>query len=746
MPEAVVDERSFRRVGARVGHQAGARLGNDRSHACYDFSLRRFMMLRCLPVALMVVLSWTPAGASTPIEGGRWHAVAQPPLGFPIVSVELGEPGPYIPMSSAVIDLRAVSGDLPFDGAIGFHFEVDGKRTRDVPVISRVVLGPHQSWSFQTFVRLEGRWQYEVLPPNRELVIEWLGHDLNLRAERTVGTPPWTKSRLLRIAGPDETVRELLYLGQPAYTRAAPSLSDRAQWYAQFSAIVVPLDVWLDLRLPIREAIFGSGIHVAFFGVPRRFQAMTAIDRALIPVDFVWERGGYSVPWPYRTTPTTVVLPVSWHPGTDTRIIGSGSSPYIVVSKTAVYAADASGLSRPLPVCDVVPIQLRDRDVHLRDWPTLQELVQELRLLVVTITIVLFSFGAWIAVRRKPRIPVIVAAIVVAMGVLLVRDRITRPIPGSLVMENMTPVSSDVVQRVRLIFDYGASPIPERGQTAEAARTTVWGRGSAYERAEIRTSTTPLGCGAMVSLRDWGMTARWSARRELGRPQAIRILSRDAGKMVFEYESPIHAQYLIANWTWQGRRYRGQGRLDGANKGRAVVSADHEIWPGLDDLSWLLGFGDPSSVSWLYKSDLSVKLIAKSRDRTTVVEWNEPSKVNPHRFMMRGVLRPESDGTLTCAFALPKETRPGKATLAVTVEGVLQPVKQIRISGAGGSVTVSPTPRPGSFYANKTYDATPDALQRVAPEGGVLQIAVEPGQGVDPSSLHVWIVVSEGKS
>src|SRR5258705_312737 len=100
----------------------------------------------------------------------------------------------------------------------------------------------------------------------------------------------------LRIAGPATA------LGREAHVEEPNALSDRAQWYAGFSDVVTPLDVWIDLPKRIRQAILGSGIYVVFHGLPRSNQHLDELDRALLPITFDARPGSYQASWPYPTS------------------------------------------------------------------------------------------------------------------------------------------------------------------------------------------------------------------------------------------------------------------------------------------------------------------------------------------------------------------------------------------------------------------------------------------------------------
>lgn len=247
--------------------------------------------MRALIAAVIVLAAWS-AEAQT---RRPWNVdVAPPRAALPSVTVDLGYPGPYVPWESAPITLHATAGDMPFDGYIGFHFRANERVTYDTPVISRAVLRPHEQWTFTTFARIRifgVSTRSDGGPASRELIIEWRDRATRVIAVQNAGVPPWTFWSEERM---------------PLRVERGDALSDRAQWYAGFSEVIVPLDVWLDLPRRVREAIFGSGIHVAFSGTARADQKLDALDRALLSARSTTATPPHprptrrdSIPWPH---------------------------------------------------------------------------------------------------------------------------------------------------------------------------------------------------------------------------------------------------------------------------------------------------------------------------------------------------------------------------------------------------------------------------------------------------------------
>lgn len=182
-------------------------------------------------ITLLIMLA-SRAQAEVAAARKPWHAtVPAPRPGLPAVTLDLGYPGPYIPAVNTPVALFATASDVPFDGFIGFHFAVGGRRTIDTPVIARATLRPRQPWTFQTIVTMR-RWG---APPDngarpRELVVEWRNRAMEIIDSQSAGTPPWTtfgdELRPLRIIEPDE--QTISALGGEAHIERADALPDRS--------------------------------------------------------------------------------------------------------------------------------------------------------------------------------------------------------------------------------------------------------------------------------------------------------------------------------------------------------------------------------------------------------------------------------------------------------------------------------------------------------------------------------------
>lgn len=699
-------------------------------------------------ITLVVLLLSSPAGAQparTP-----WRAVvASPRLSFPTVTVELGYPGPYVPWESTPVTLRASAGDHPFDGYIGFHFRVNDHLTYDTPVISRAVLRPHEQWTFTTFARLRrfgGVGEGKFGPVAREIAVEWRNRAMRVAAVRSAGLPPWTlwnePLRPLLVVAPGEEVGEKVALGRTAWVERAAALPDRAQWYAGFSDIVIPLALWLDLPRRVREAIFGSGIHVVFVGFARTNQHFEDIDRALLPVAFNPTPGTYEAPWPYRGSKATPVgTPVSWTTKNGTRFVGSARSPYMVQNAAAAWAADEVGIGQPLPAMTAIPIRLRiaeqrssvfDPSAHVRTaWPRAAQLLRMFPAPALSIAAVIVSVGAWLAIRRRARAAAMTALLFLAVFVLAARDRV-RPAAGVYDFNVRTPVSSGIIRSFHARRVYGPTPIPEATDDAERIRTSITGANDWFKAAEARTSTTAVAMGLMKSERDWDAITRWSVRHELGEPPAIRIRSRDAKKLVIEYESPIPVGSIHATWTEGAKIYFGSTALRKQRSGTVTIAhgsnVPDETEPSVSDTPARQNFG-----RW-YGS--VVELRQTNRTSTRWLHWFEPT-ADEKSFIIGSNAKQESGRPASWTFALPLQTTAADATALVSV---FSDSNQVTISWANGTTAIQSTGGKGLRSA-PSYLIPPAVFREILAGGGIVKVTVD-----QPTDPRAWIEVWEKKS
>ena len=683
-------------------------------------------MIARLPASLVVLLcSFTAAAEVAP-----WQAVAHAPLpGLPTITVSLGDPG-YISTGNAPITLKAVGGSRPFDGHLGYHLAVAEKKTVDVPVVARAVLRPGERWSFATWAEVRSSKSWKPASLNRELVMEWRDRDMAVVATKNVGVPPWSHPRPLYVLAASEMAPAGCCLGREPHLVRAVSLRDVAQGYAGYSDVVMATETWLDLPVAVREAIFASGIHAVFVGLPRSGQAMTAMDRALIAVAFTDAPGAYTVPWPYSERPKTVAVPKSWRPTESTDRIGGEQSPYLVRAARSTFAAEMSAIRFPLPAMRAVPVTTFGGVPDAVALPRVADVVAEFWPAIVT-AIVLFACVTFAVMAKRGRRPVaLLSSVAVAIIVLMVRDWM-RPAAAAFVAEESVVQQPGVVRTLRFIDEYGPSPIPEQRVDPEVARTTVSGAGEIRQVAELRSSTTAPGLGTMFGPA-YDSTSRWTERSELREPVEVRILRRSKDDLAFRYESDIPLDLVRARWIWNGQVRQGDVHLPGGKEGEAVVRAGRAL--------------HPLSSRWdahrMARASAAVRIVfvRQTRAKTTVIEWTEPANRDiPARspWTMVAVASREADGTFRRHFAVPAGRLTSRSTMFVQISGML-PLKAVRCSVSGRNWTL-PREKSGRYIVE------PEAVKELAAGGGVLSVVFE-AENFDGPPPQIRLSVEEKQS
>lgn len=629
-------------------------------------------------------------------------AVPRPPL--PTVRVTLGEPG-YISTRNSAIELKATSGNAAFDGHIGYHFEVDGKRTIDIPVVARAVLKPHQEWSFATWMQLrEPSWQ-ERDSLNRELVIEWRDRSMSLVAQKVVGRPPWSTVTALRVVGDGEAAGECCF-GKRAYVRRAADLPAVAQWYSGFSYFVIATERWLDLPLPVREAAFSAGTPRVFIGAPRAGQTLTALDRAVLPVAFA--DGG------------------SWRAKKGATSTGSPSSRDLVTDEWNVFARDASALAADLPVTKRFNKRPYGRWRPVADVRA-SELVRRNAVVIIALLVLLVTVVIALMLVRSRRIVAIAATLVAVAALLACRDQL-RLRADTHIYDEWRPEGLDATRHLTTIREYGPTPIAGHPTSADDVRLSVTRAGDDRQEAEVRDANTAPGYGAMFvrgSLA-WDSTARRARRSEVGTPIRITIRRRDHQSMTFDYEAPFPVQFARASWTWNGMTQYGDGRLTGGKHGQATVHNMRFVSSLQGELQEFWNWGDTT-----------IALAGIGEKRTSVVFWNDVSdRDGAAQWSMSGQLRRGADGIARCSFGI----RPFSPDATVWVEPQgMGKIPEMTVTYAGNSVPLASdeTVKAG----RRKLDAA--IVRRIATEGGVLSIAVE--ADADDSLPGVEIVVKENR-
>jgi len=488
------------------------------------------MLVRALIVALIPLLSSSLRGESV-AERKPWHSVIPPPrAGLPVVTIDLGYPGPYVPMLNAPIVIRATANDVPFDGYIGYHFAVGDRLTLDTPVIARATLRPHESWSFSTTASLR-KWGTLNLSTPREIGVEWRNSTMQKVASRSAGVPPWTSwdgdLLPLRVVASGAEMSAAEVLGGKPYVERADALPDRAQWYTGFSAVVIPVATWLDLPEKIREAIFGSGRSVVFFGFPRPGQPIERLDQTLLPVTFSVQPGSYDAPWPYRDSRRMpVAAPLSWTAKDGADKIGPDRNPYIVRTNAAAWGADEVAVTRPLPAMARIgkrqPLSLNSLELEASDWPDetrrhFLSLVAKHDFLrvysgtIAAIAAIVLAIVAWIVLRKTPR-AVVAVSVVLAVTILFAERNRIRPPSDVRDYVIRAPIAPSIIDHFHVFRAYGPTPLAGPARTP---RTSITGDYGKRADAEVRTSETPSSMGLLRHYYDWDAVSRWSYQREL---------------------------------------------------------------------------------------------------------------------------------------------------------------------------------------------------------------------------------------
>lgn len=710
---------------------------------CYDFALRDNMALRALIALAVIVSCASVSGAAEP-----WRAVATPPKpGLPPVEVECGYPGGYISSANTPIRLRARTGADAFDGYIGFHIKVDGVRTIDVPVIARAVLAPNSDWTFSTWIDLRGGEEGMRRLSSRELFIEWRDRRSKEISAQSVGRPPWTLPRPLRISGEGEVVTDDVFLGERSVILETTLLSTEPMWYSGFSSVIVSTQTWLTLPQRVREAIFRSTTRVHFFGVPTAMPAMTPLDRALLPIDLLPAPGGpAAVPWPYAGDAGAV--PLTWRARPGGRFLGSASLPYLVVNDVATFAVNEDALRIPLPAFayqaqgDYVD-PLTSRKGFMRPV----EILREYRALLLFVLVVLSSVAGWLVMRRAARTLIVAAPALLLLSLLVIGAREwIRPREGIHVYSSLTLAAPGVVDIRTTRRDYGMAPraVPEAELAAYAGHVT---RRIGWHSAEVRSSDTPPGLGTLVG-GQWRSSERSSIRRELATPASIRTVAHTSEEYVVDFESDRPVNYVAAQWTWKGTRREGVTRVGSRSRGRVVVRDRHDVRPSLWWWTWM---SQEVPASATPKDSMSgtprVTLFTMKRDEATIIRYTDSSTaVTGPPYQIAADLHPDLGRARSVAMVLPGPS-PERARVRLILSRIspssLRQIDAITLEGPAGSAAVDrSTMRMGRGLA----EISAKELRRIAPSGGVVKLIIDPGaSAADISRARATLLVSEEK-
>ena len=631
-----------------------------------------------------LLLCTLPAGAQP------WRATVEGPRGLPSVEVSLGYPHGLVSTARSPITLRIRSGRLPFDGYVGFHIGERKLRTVDSPVITRVRLGPNAEQRFETWARMRLHRNVDRFD-DREIVIEWRNRSLDVIAKQSAGVPPWQRAQPLRLP--------------------VGVLGTTAQWYAGFSSVETSTDQWFALPLRVREAIFRSTLPVVFAGAPSRVPEMTAIDRALFPVEFRAEAATVDVPWPYSGNGKQLPVRVSWTPDAGTNIAGDPRLPYIAANSIAVFAADERALREGLPSFARFFYRGAEAEPAATALPGILEVVHEMRPLLVALLVIPLSVAMWFLMRRRPRFVVPLTAAAAAVLIIAARDSVEplRSRTDDVVMRIREPNVVEVVARIRYT---GLTPLRTEPTHSASVVTPVLDAVG----VESRPPSGLPGTGETYTPFGWTSTALAVERRELGRPASIRVRP-DGHNLVVDYESTQPVDFIQALWICGTRRCRGIAAA-GGNRGSVVIRHNSRIFSclecRLEDQEWRIGN--------YFRGSAFVSLISRTESGVASISQIDPPGSPARDVPFTAEATPKVEGNvLRAMFALPPLPQNEPLTARLQIRGAFPAENgKVVLAGEGGAATLA-VKRSGGVNVIHPIDD----LRTVAPRGGVVVASIE---------------------
>lgn len=603
-----------------------------------------------------------------------WSATVRPPHpALPAVDVILGY-GDYVPERGSPIELRAKA---PFTGMIGYHFERYGKRTIDVP---RVTRGP----SLRGVVRLAAD-QIGKGPsrPMRELVVEWRDPAGTLLGIASAGTPPWAETRTAaRIAA--QPPANPHYLGQPAVTIDPTQLPAWPGWYAGFTAVIAPADLWLTLDPDVRKAVFHSGVQLILFGLPGSGAIVLPTDEAILPVTF--SAAGA------RPKPNA-----AW--------LAGDNGPQLVRAAGAAWAESEEGLREPLP--QTTALHLRGFEWEGGRW-SLRAALAEYRTIVFLVTASLLSLLVWWLARRGAAIAAAAIAIALIAAHPLYRQ-IIRPRTLQHTTDTWEPITSETSFHRRLDAIYGDVPLQAPARERLAIQDSIE-TAPAARYAEVSADGDPV---RLAHASSWAGWQQESWRRELANAANVTVEQLGDDVITISYDLPDAPRRINANWSYRGRPRYGTGEAAGGRRGRATIARGQRGSPNDSTYIWedLPRSGNAETVN--------VSFITEERGTTRVYGWygkvDERQRFVPYR-MVVSVCRAE-DGNHMARLVIPA--------------GGIPPAGEVRLLGAhamrdilsggawieGNGVRVPIQPRD-----KRPYRVTWEDFRRVARDHGLITI------------------------
>ena len=682
--------------------------------------------MRATITATALLLLSLPAAAA-------WQA-NPPRRGLPAVEVSVGYPGGYIPAGYVPVELRARAGDRPFHGAIAFRFRIVNRPASNTPVIARVHLQPGQSWTFRT-------WGF-IPPGNREIEIEWRDVSLDVVGSVRVGKLPAHARRVLHVVA-DGTTVPATTLGTETYAARPAELPDEAQRYTAFTAMTVPTAVWLDLPAATREAIFASGIFVVFTGTPRPGQSIGTNERALLPVTFEERPGAYRIPWPYGSDHSPVATAMSWRPVRGAWTIGDASAPYIVTTGrgAAAWAADEKALARELPAVEFASLGSESSILPKGSPPSVRQVFRSYVPMIVTILAALLSIALWLQSRRVPRLALLAVALFASILIIGAEGRIL-PLPDRYDVEVITPMAPGLVEHYRGTYLAGTSPIAEEHRPAEITRLSVQGADSQERAGEIRDDDTAPLAGGVFGYGDYEAVLRWFARREVGSPANVRVVSHDTDSLTLHYDVAEPVEEVAAWWTSGGKQLSGAVTVPGRKSGEVTIQGNRFIWR---EGAWFMGtsfrgFLLSRSERLAEAKGITVSLIHRTRTRKKETRWwqNTLTTSPAEPLLVKGVLRRAAPDVLSGLFVLPVSRMPGgKAFVSVPFRLKAQ---AITLTWPEGTAQLPAQSVDGAEFSTRAFQIPNDVLQRIAASGGLFEISVRTTtqDSESFSSIELW--------
>src|ERR1044071_9230199 len=203
---------------------------------------------------------------------------------------------------------------------------------------------------------------------------------------------------------------------------------------------------------------------------------------------------------------------------------------------------------------------------------------------------------------------------------------------------------------------------------------------------------------------------------------AIRIRSRDAEKLVVEYDSAIPVDRIAAEWIWNDRKHYGETGVT-SSRGVATIRSFRMAWQ--EGGTWL------SARPWGERSPgwrTSVELMHATRGRTVLIQFPQQFPAAAQAFIAVAVLPRDEHGDLAMLLALPAPVNgPAEVMIDRGPSRLHQAgnVRAVMLSGPGGTARRTPS---STVPFGMTFPA--EDMRRIAPAGGLIRVSVETSASV----------------